>query len=93
MNMNMNMNANANANVIMNDNDNDNPDGDLKNNLNDENDDDDVNSNYILNTLNNIVVFNNNYNEYLSDEYLSSDDECVKSIFIDKIDKIFFDND
>ncbi len=52
-----------------------------------------ITNSYILDTLNSIILLNkinNNDNGY---DDSSSDDDCDKSIFIDKIDKIILDND
>lgn len=73
---------------------------DIFNNINDNNQKNkydilEDNNNYILETLNNIILNNVYINDDMKDNFFdeSSDEECEKSIFIDKIDKIIFDND
>jgi hypothetical protein len=66
----------------------------MNNNVNDNIKKDTYSTNsYILDTLNSIVLLNNE--NIISNIYedSSSDDDCDKSIFIDKIDKIILDND
>ena len=71
---------------------NDNNDNIINNNININKDTYNTNS-YILDTLNSIVLLNNKNIVSAIYEDSSSDDDCDKSIFIDKIDKIILEND